>query len=234
MDEGLVSSRERAQELIRENQVWVNGSRVTKNSLAVSREDKVDLRSGESKWVSRGARKLEKALDHWSLRIQDKKCLDVGACTGGFSQVLLERGAKKVYALDGGQGQLATKLKSDDRVINLEKVNARDIPDHFIPEKLDFICLDVSYISLTLVLPEAVKFLAAGGEVVALIKPQFEVGRGKVKKGLVTREEDHLKARKKVKEAGGSIGLEDRGIIESPILGAKGNKEFLIHFQYKL
>lgn len=230
VDEGLVSSRERAQELIREGKVLVNGREVIKNSFPVTPDDKVDLQEGELPWVSRGALKLEKALDYWSIDVSGKKCLDVGACTGGFTQVLLKKGADKVYALDVGRDQLAEELKQDPKVINIEGVNARDIPKGTLPERIDLAVIDVSYISLALVLPKVTKFLQEKGEVAALIKPQFEVGRKNVRKGIVTDDKNHLKAQEKVKEAGEEAGLESRGIISSPITGGKGNKEFLAYF----
>ena len=227
-EQELVSSRERAQELIREGKVEVNGRNISKSSLSVTSEDEIKLQEQESPWVSRGALKLEKALDHWKIEVSNKKCLDVGACTGGVSQVLLSRGARKVYALDVGKEQLAKKLKDDPKIINLEKINARDIPEEAVPEYVDMIVVDVSYISLTLILPEIVKFLAPQGEIIALIKPQFEVGRKKVKKGVVASARDRKQAGEKIKEKGKELGLNTFDIIESPILGEKGNREFLL------
>lgn len=233
VDRGLVSSRRRAQELLRDGKVVVNGERIFKNSFPVKEEDEVKLKEGESEWVSRGALKLKKALEEWDIDVRDKKCLDVGACTGGFSQVFLHQGAAKVYALDVGRGQLAEELRADERVVSVEGINARNIPEEAIPEKPDLAGIDVSYISLTLVLPEVAELLKADGDIIALIKPQFEVGRKNVKKGIVSDPEKHKEAVEKIKENGSEIGLKELGVTESPITGSKGNKEFLIHFKKK-
>lgn len=231
VDKGLTSSRRRAQELIRGGKVTINGEEILKNSFLVKEEDQVKLKEGELEWVSRGALKLKKALEEWNIDIRGKKCLDVGACTGGFSQVFLHKGAARVYALDVGRGQLAGQIRAEERVIPLEGINARNIPEGVIPEEPDLACIDVSYISLTLVLPEVAELLKADGDIVALIKPQFEVGRKNVRKGIVSDPEKHKEAVEKVKKSGSEIGLKEIGVTGSPITGDKGNQEFLIRFK---
>lgn len=228
---GFTSSRERAQELIQKQKVKVNHKVATKGSLSVGPNDRIELEENEFPWVSRGALKLEKALDNWEVKVKGKKCLDVGACSGGFTEVLLNRGAERVYALDVGRGQLSSRLDQNERVINLEGINARSLSPGIIPETPEMASIDVSYISLTLVLPSVINTLKEKGEIIALVKPQFEVGRKNVKKGIVSRQEDRLWAREKVEECGEEYGCKSLGVIESPVWGGKGNKEFLIYFQ---
>ncbi len=224
----LTRSRTKAQELIRDKRVFVNGNPASRISVLVDDSDDIRLEQRGCDWVSRGVLKLEKALHFWQIDVQGKICLDVGACTGGFTQVFLSRDAKRVYALDVGREQLTEELRNDERVINLEGVNARKIPRDIIPELVDIISIDVSYISLELVLPEVSRLLRPGGLVVALIKPQFEVGKENIKRGVIREESKHLEVKEKIKKLSLDLGFEIRGLCESPITGSKGNKEFLI------
>ena len=226
---GLVQSRERAKNLIKEG-VLVNGRKVDKADAKVAPDVEIQIITEDIPWVSRGGLKLEKALELWHSPIQDKTCLDIGAATGGFTDVLLSQGARKVYALDVGHNQLAQKLKEDPRVKNMEGVNIRDVEPEKFAEPIEFICIDVSFISLEHVLSRAAMLLSPGGQIVALIKPEFEMGK-KYKSGIVRDPEKHLEAINKVKQLAQQIGLEEVGITESPILGGKGNKEFLIYLK---
>lgn len=226
----LTSSRQKAKTLILEGKVSVNGEVVTKPSKDVSPEVTVTLSLGEE-WqrVSRGGLKLEKALQVWKIRPDQWTCLDVGASTGGFTEVLLHHGAKKVYAIDVGHGQLAEILREDTRVVNLEGINARRMAPDLIPEEIDFGCIDVSFISLTLVLPEVLKFLKPHSDLVVLIKPQFEVGRDGIgKNGVVKEPKQHELAIQKIQKLAEQLALEVIGVAESPIVGGDGNREFLM------
>jgi 23S rRNA (cytidine1920-2'-O)/16S rRNA (cytidine1409-2'-O)-methyltransferase len=227
----LTSSRHKAKTLILEGKVLVNGEVVTKPSKDVSKEVTVTLSLGEE-WqrVSRGGLKLEKALQVWNIRPAQWICLDVGASTGGFTEVLLHHGANKVYAIDVGHGQLADILRKDSRVVSLEGINARQMTPDLISEEIDFACIDVSFISLTLVLPEVLKFLKPHSDIVVLIKPQFEVGReGIGKKGVVKDPKQHELAIQKIHELAKQLALEVVGVEESPIRGGEGNREFLMY-----
>jgi len=226
--QNLASSRQRAQELITQGQVWVNKQCVTKSSKIFSETSQIEIRGETLKWVSRGGLKLEHAFNTWLLA-RPNTCLDVGASTGGFTDVLLNLGAKKVYAVDVGHEQLVEKLKQDERVINLEGLNVRQLNIDLIPECVDFCCIDVSFISLTLVLPVLTHFLQPQANIIALVKPQFEVGQqGLGKKGIVKDETQHQFALDKVCQSAKSLGFKIKAQIESPVLGAKGNKEFLL------
>jgi len=175
--------------------------------------------------------KLEKALKFWKINPKDWICLDIGASTGGFTDVLIAKKAKMVYAVDVGHDQLDEKLRNNPRVVNLEKVDARKLDNDKIRESVDFISVDVSYISLSLILPEIIKFLKPNGKIVALIKPQFELSPDIVKKGIIRKKEHQELAVKKIRKLVKGLNLAEEGIIESPILGKKGNKEFLIYLQ---
>jgi 23S rRNA (cytidine1920-2'-O)/16S rRNA (cytidine1409-2'-O)-methyltransferase len=229
---GLAPSRERAQALIMAGLVTVDGRPADKPGRAVAADADVAVTGKDHPWVSRGGVKLAAALDAFGVSPERKRCLDVGASTGGFTDVLLQRGAAQVVALDVGRGQLDWRLRRDSRVVVVEGVNAR----HLAPGDLDgtfaVITVDVSFISLALVLPALIPFLAGGGDVVALVKPQFEVGKGKVGKGgvvrdPVVREETIVGAI----AAAASLGLECRGRVTSPIPGPAGNVEELIHLR---
>jgi 23S rRNA (cytidine1920-2'-O)/16S rRNA (cytidine1409-2'-O)-methyltransferase len=181
-------------------------------------------------YVSRGGLKLQKALDEFGIDVNGLTALDVGASTGGFTDCLLQRGAGKVIAVDVGYGQLAWKLRQDERVVNLEKVNIRYLTADELPEVPDIAVIDASFISLAKVLPATVTLLRDGGMIIALIKPQFEVGRGEVGKGGVVRDAGkHQEVSAAIRSEAENLGLEVRGVTESPILGPKGNREFLIH-----
>jgi 23S rRNA (cytidine1920-2'-O)/16S rRNA (cytidine1409-2'-O)-methyltransferase len=228
VDRGLVESRSRAQSLIMARRVLVNEQFVEKPGVSVGQDDVLRVSELEHPWVSRGGIKLAHALQQFGIEIRDKTCVDIGASTGGFTDVLLKSGAKKVYAIDVGYGQLDASLRNDPRVVNREKVNARFLQRSDFGDRVDFVAIDVSFISLKLILPAVAKFLR--GELVALIKPQFEVGRGEVGKGGIVRDETRRDAAvQSVVEFARSIGFDVRGVIESPIKGAEGNIEYLMN-----
>ncbi|MFW5888297.1 MAG: TlyA family RNA methyltransferase [Patescibacteria group bacterium] len=232
VQEGYAISRDRAIDLIKQEGVEVNGKVINKPGMKITFGDEITLTKQDMPWVSRGALKLEEALKTWNIDPHNKTCLDIGASTGGFTEVLLHRGARKVYAVDVGRGQLAEKILQDRRVVNLEKINFKNINKSKIKEKADLICIDVSYISLTLILEKAKTFLKGKGEMVALIKPQFEMEeRSQVGKGVVKEEKKHNYAIDKIKDFAEEIGLKTEGVIDSPILGNKGNKEFLMYMK---
>jgi len=228
-ERGDVSSREKARALIKDGLVYVNGVRETKPGAGVNPLDLVELR-GELPFVGRGGLKLQGAFERFNLDVAGKVCADVGASTGGFTDCLLQRGAARVYCIDAGSGQLDPKLAADSRVVNLENTNIRYIKKEQISEKIDFICVDVSFISLELVLNMVYNLLAAPGEAVCLIKPQFEAGRGKVgKNGVVRDEKIHKSVTEKIASFSRSIGFSVMGLEPSPIKGGGGNAEFLIY-----
>jgi 23S rRNA (cytidine1920-2'-O)/16S rRNA (cytidine1409-2'-O)-methyltransferase len=229
---GMVSSRERAQALIMEGKVLVTGTRVDKAAALVSTECALLLKGRDLPYVSRGGLKLEKALKVFGVDAEGKTCMDVGASTGGFTDCLLKKGAKKVYAVDVGYGQLAWSLKQDPRVVSLERRNIRHLPPQDIGEPVDLAVVDTSFISLTKVLPNVVRLMRVHGEIIALIKPQFEVGKGKVGKGGVVKDgEEHIKVIREVSLFATRLGLKDLGMTESPLLGPKGNREFFIYLK---
>jgi 23S rRNA (cytidine1920-2'-O)/16S rRNA (cytidine1409-2'-O)-methyltransferase len=232
LDRKLASSRQRAQALILAGQVLVNEQKVDKPGTNVSSDAELRLRGVAPRYVSRGGVKLEKALEHWNIAVNGRTCLDVGASTGGFTDCLLQRGAARVIAVDTGYGQLDFRLRQDPRVRLLEKTNARYLDPAEIPETIGLMVMDVSFISATLVLPAAVRagFKEEAGEAVLLVKPQFEVGREQVGKGGIVR--DHALqsgAVERVRDAMLALGFAQVESIESPILGAEGNREFLLH-----
>ncbi|ALC16819.1 TlyA family rRNA methyltransferase/putative hemolysin [Desulfuromonas soudanensis] len=189
-------------------------------------------RGGDIPYVSRGGLKLEKGLESFAIAVSGRVAIDVGASTGGFTDCLLQRGAVQVYAVDVGYGQLAWKLREDPRVVNLERTNIRDLTADTLGATPSLAVIDASFISLDKVLPATLPLLTPGGEVLALIKPQFEVGRGQVGKGGVVRDPDqHAGVVEKVRESAASLGCRVLGVVESPLLGPKGNREFLIHLQ---
>ena len=226
---GLVSSRARGEALIRDGGVDVNGVIVMSKSFLVGTADLVTLLKGDLEWVSRAALKLASALEHWQIDPKGKVALDIGASTGGFTEVLLSRGAQKVYALDVGHGQLATKLLASTKVVNMESVHIKDVSVKDFAEPIDMIVVDVSFISLEKVLPKAKALLHAGGILIALIKPQFEVGKEHVGKGVVTDPKLHASVVDRIKECATALGFAVEGVIASPILGGDGNKEFLLY-----
>ncbi len=230
VDRGLAETREKARALIMAGQVYVNGQRVEKAGTKVREEAKIELKGEGLPFVSRGGLKLAHALKEFGIRVKGLTCADIGASTGGFTDCLLQAGAKKVYAIDVGKGQLHYKLRRDPRVVLMEGVNARYLQAEDLPEPVDLVTIDVSFISLTKILPAALNILKPGGEIVALIKPQFEVGPEKVGKGGVVRDPKlHQEVLAKISHfARDKLGLEVLGVTASPILGPAGNKEFLI------
>jgi 23S rRNA (cytidine1920-2'-O)/16S rRNA (cytidine1409-2'-O)-methyltransferase len=229
VEQGLVDSRARAQALILAGQVLEGTRRVDKPGQLVGGEP-LTLRGQDHPWVSRGGLKLVKGLDQFAIDPAGLVCLDVGASTGGFTDVLLSRGAARVYAVDVGHGQLAWKLRSDPRVVVLERTNARYLNAEQVPEPVDLAVCDASFIGLATVLPAALSLVRPGGRLVALIKPQFEVGKGRVGKGGVVRDPAlHQEVCDTVSAWLASLpGWRVLGLEESPILGPEGNKEFLI------
>jgi 23S rRNA (cytidine1920-2'-O)/16S rRNA (cytidine1409-2'-O)-methyltransferase len=236
VDRGLAASRERAQALILAGKVLVNDQKLDKAGGQVDAEAAIRLLGEDLKYVSRGGLKLERALEHWQIDVEQKVCLDVGASTGGFTDCLLQRGAARVIAIDTGYGQLDFKLRQDPRVRLLEKTNARYMTRDAIGETVDVIVVDVAFISATLVLPPVVNAAfpqprdeRRGAQVIALVKPQFEAGREFVGKGGIVRDEAaQVAAVEKVKATLLSLGCTHSDVIESPILGAEGNREFLL------
>jgi 23S rRNA (cytidine1920-2'-O)/16S rRNA (cytidine1409-2'-O)-methyltransferase len=233
-ERGLASSRERAQAMILAGKVLVNGQKIEKAGAGVEADAEIRLLGEDLKYVSRGGLKLEKALEQWKIDVAGKTCLDIGASTGGFTDCLLQHGAARVIAVDTGHGQIDFRLRQDWRVRLLEKTNARYLTREQLGEGVDFIVMDVSFISATLVLPAviAAAFPAPPSErkIVVLIKPQFEVGRELVGKGGIVRDEAaQLAAVEKVRQALVALGCTRSGVIDSPILGAEGNREFLLY-----
>ena len=228
VERGLVESRTRAQALIMARRVLVNGPYVIKANATVVDGDAVQVEQPEHPWVSRGGIKLAHALERFGISVEGRVCADVGASTGGFTDVLLQNGAAKVYAIDVGYGQLDAKLRNDPRVVLKERINARYLTAEDLGETVQFACIDVSFISLRLVLTAIRTFLR--GECVALIKPQFEVGREGVGKGGIVRDEgERQRAVSSVHEAARELGFEVLDTIESPITGMEGNVEYLMH-----
>lgn len=225
---GMADSREKAQALILAGRVYIGEARVDKASRQVSEEDPLILRGDDQAYASRGGYKLEKAMDAFGVSAQDLVCLDVGAATGGFTDVLLRAGARMVYAVDVGYGQLDWRLRQDKRVCVMERTNARLLtPEHF-PEKPELAVMDVSFISIKLILPAIFAILGERGRVVSLVKPQFEAGRGQVGKHGVVREKDiHARVLEEIRDFCLSQNWAMAGLDFSPITGPKGNIEFL-------
>jgi 23S rRNA (cytidine1920-2'-O)/16S rRNA (cytidine1409-2'-O)-methyltransferase len=240
LERGLVPSRERAQALILAGKVLVGGQKIEKCGAAVDDQAEIRLLGGGLRYVSRGGLKLERALLHWQIEVSGKLCLDVGASTGGFTDCLLEHGARRVIAVDTGQGQIDFRLRQDARVRLLEKTNARFLTSAQLGETVDFVAMDVSFISATLVLPAVIAsgFPASGDErtgrsIVVLVKPQFEAGRAQVGKGGIVRDEAaQMLAVEKVRQALLAEGCAHTDVTESPITGAHGNREFLLYGRF--
>ena len=231
LERGIVQSRERAKGLILSGDVRVYGNPVNKAGTLIDENAEIEI-TKDIPYVSRGGLKLEKAIKEFNINVKDKAAIDVGASTGGFTDCLIQYGAKKVYAVDVGYGQLAWKLRNDPRVVVIERKNIRYIKPSDIGEPVDIATIDVSFISLKLVLPVVKNLLKENGEIIALIKPQFEVGRGEVGKGGIVREkEKHEKVISEIKSFAIDLGFKVLGITESPIAGQKGNVEFLIYLQ---
>ncbi len=237
LDRGLAASRQRAQALILAGKVLVDGQKIEKAGAGVASDADLRLLGEDLKYVSRGGLKLEKALEHWHIDVTGKICLDVGASTGGFTDCLLQHGASRVIAVDTGHGQIDFRLRQDPRVRLLEKTNARYLTREQIGAVVDFIVMDVSFISATLVLPPVIAaalpespIARRGRQIVVLVKPQFEAGREHVGKGGIVRDEAaQLATVEKVTQTLVALGCVHTDVIESPILGAEGNREFLLH-----
>jgi 23S rRNA (cytidine1920-2'-O)/16S rRNA (cytidine1409-2'-O)-methyltransferase len=232
VERGLAESREKAQALIMAGEVLVNGQKAAKPGQALDPSSHIEVRS-RLPYVSRGGLKLAGAIEQFRIHVAGRICLDIGSSTGGFTDVLLQHGASRVHAVDVGTGQLDWRLRTDIRVVVHERINARTLRLEDIGERVDLITCDVSFISVTLILPAAVALLSGpGGEMVILIKPQFEAGKGQVGKGGIVREPElHRAACERVDNAVREFGFKTR-IMESPIAGAEGNKEFLLHARY--
>jgi 23S rRNA (cytidine1920-2'-O)/16S rRNA (cytidine1409-2'-O)-methyltransferase len=234
---GFAPSRERAQALILAGKILVNEQKIAKAGHAVDEEASLRLLGEDLRYVSRGGLKLEKALQHFQIDVRGLICVDVGASTGGFTDCLLQHGAKRVIAIDTGYGQIAHTLRNDPRVALLERTNARHLQPPDLPEPAEFVAMDVSFISATLILPAVVAAAfpgdRSGKKIVVLVKPQFEVGRELVGKGGIVRDEGaQQSAVEKVRQALISLGCSDIRVTDSPILGAEGNREFLLFGEF--
>jgi 23S rRNA (cytidine1920-2'-O)/16S rRNA (cytidine1409-2'-O)-methyltransferase len=229
---GLVPTRERAQALILAGRVLVDEQKMEKPGSAVAEDAVVRLLGGDLRYVSRGGLKLEATLKHWRIDLSGRFCLDVGASTGGFTDCMLQHGASRVLAVDTGYGQIADSLRRDSRVILMERTNARKLAPGELPSGIEFMAMDVSFISATLVLPAVIEAIGAATslEAVILVKPQFEAGRENVGKGGIVRDpEAHELAVERVRSCVAGLGGKNIEVIDSPIHGAEGNREFLLH-----
>lgn len=229
---GLAPSRERAQALVMAGHVLVDGERAAKPGMLVRPDAELRVTGEAIPYVSRGGLKLERALDAFGVDVAGAVCVDIGASTGGFTHCLLEREATRVYAIDVGYGQLDWRLRTDPRVVNLERVNVRYLDPARIPEPADLVVIDVSFISLELVLPVAVRLLAPGGRMITLVKPQFEAGKGEVGKGGIVRSRAKQRgAVEKVVRAAGALGLQLSGLAAAPEVKPRANVEYFALFQ---
>ena len=230
VEKGLAESRQRAVALIIAGKVQVDGCQALKAGQRVAVDAKIELLDQGGTYVSRGGLKLASALDSFSVEVAHLVAMDVGASTGGFTDCLLQRGAQKVYAIDVGYGQLAWQLRQDSRVVVLERCNVRYLTSEHVSELVDLAVIDTSFISLTKVIPKVLQFVKGGGQLLALVKPQFEVGRSQVGKGGVVRDSKlHQQVVTKIERVCQSEGMEVRGVKESSLLGPKGNREFFIY-----
>ena len=231
-DMGLAESRGKAKTLIMMGQVYVDNQKSDKPGTPVPEDAKIEVRGGGLPYVSRGGLKLEKAMLTFDISLKDKICMDIGASTGGFTDCMLQNGAQKVYSIDVGYGQLAWKLRTHPNVVNLERTNVRYITREQVPDDIDFASVDVSFISLTLVLPVAYQFLTEHGEMVCLIKPQFEAGKEKVgKKGVVRDPSVHKEVIEKIRNFVLEQGFSVINLTFSPVKGPEGNIEYLIYIR---
>jgi len=227
---GLCESRQKAQQFIMAGEVFVNGQRVDKPGTPVDIEAEIEIKGEVCPFVSRGGYKLDKAMKVFPITLTDCTCMDVGASTGGFTDCMLQNGAKKVFCIDVGYGQLAWKLRTDERVVNYERTNVRNLTKEQVPDKIDFISIDVSFISLKIVLPTLINFMNENTSIVALIKPQFEAGKGQVgKNGVVREKEIHLSVINGILDFCKEHNLPVSGLDYSPVKGPKGNIEFLLY-----
>jgi len=228
VERGLCDTRSKAQSLIMARRILVNGRHADKAGTGVGDDDELRIEELEHPWVGRGGIKLAHALREFGISVEGKICADIGASTGGFTDVMLKNGAKKVYAIDVGYGQIDASLRNDPRVVNREKVNARYLTADDFDDVIEFVSVDVSFIPLKLILPAVATFLQ--GELVALIKPQFEVGKGEVGKGGIVRDDTKRTAAvDAVLASAREHGFDVKGLIESPIKGAEGNVEYLMY-----
>ncbi|AQS10512.1 16S/23S rRNA (cytidine-2'-O)-methyltransferase TlyA [Clostridium saccharobutylicum] len=231
VEKGIITSRERAKACIMEGKVYVNGQKVDKAGEKVSYDADIEYRGATLKYVSRGGLKLEKAMNSYYISLEGKVCMDIGASTGGFTDCMLQNGASKVFSVDVGYGQFAWKLRTDERVVCMERTNIRYVTPEDIGELLDFASIDVSFISLKKIMPATLNLLKDDGEVVALIKPQFEAGREKVgKKGVVREKETHKEVVHDIVNFLLEQDLNVLGVGYSPIKGPEGNREYLVYF----
>jgi 23S rRNA (cytidine1920-2'-O)/16S rRNA (cytidine1409-2'-O)-methyltransferase len=232
VERGLAASRERARALILAGKVVVDDHRIDKAGQQVDAQADIRLKSGDIPFVSRGGLKLAGALGAFDLQVSGRIALDVGASTGGFTDCLLQHGAAKVYAVDVGYGQLAWQLRDDPRVINLERCNIRNLQPEELADVPELAVIDASFISLAKVLPNTLSLLTPQADIIALIKPQFEVGKGQVGKGGIVRDAElHDQVVERIRALAHDLGCRVCGLIDSPISGSKGNREFLIHLQ---
>lgn len=231
-EKGLVDSREKAKRVIMEGIVFIGSERVDKPGDRIDEKAEINIKVNPIKYVSRGGLKLEKGIKSFNISLVNKVAMDVGASTGGFTDCMIMNGALKVYAVDVGYGQLDWELRNDPRVVVMERTNIRNVQPEDIEDKIDFVSIDVSFISLRLVLPVVKELLGEKGEIVALVKPQFEAGRHKVgKKGIVRDENIHFEVLSTIIEFCHNLGLGSKALTYSPITGAKGNIEFLLYLK---
>lgn len=231
VERGLAPSRERARALIIAGQVTVDDRPHTKAGTSVDSDATLALLAPDHPYAGRGGLKLAHALDTFHVAVEGRECLDIGASTGGFTDVLLRRGAARVVALDVGHGQLDWKLRNDARVVVIERFNARHLTLADLPGPVDVVTIDVSFISLRQILPAVTPVLRAAADIVALVKPQFEAGRTEVRKGIIRDPAVHARVIEEVTAAGAEVGLSRVALTPSPITGQKGNTEFLVHFR---
>lgn len=232
VERGLIESRSKAGALIMAGQVYVNDQKTIKAGTLVQPKDRIEIRGEKMPFVSRGGYKLEKAVKSFGFSLKDCVCMDIGASTGGFTDCMLQNGAKKVFAVDVGYGQLAWKLRTDERVVNMERTNFRYLTSEDVGEELDFASVDVSFISLKIILPVLYTLLKDGGTAVCLIKPQFEAGRDKVgKKGVVREPEVHEEVVKTITDFAFQTGFSVLALDFSPIKGPEGNIEYLMYIK---
>jgi len=229
VEKQLVETRTKGKAMIMAGQVFVDEKQINKSGEMFKEDVRIKVKNLQPKWVSRGAFKILHALNNFDIEINNKTCLDLGASTGGFSQVLLKKGAKKIYSVDVGKNQLHEKLQIENKIINIEKTNARYLTSATIKDKIDIIVCDVSFISMIKVIEPCLKFLTNNGQIIALIKPQFEAKKKEIKKGVVLDKNVHLRICDEYKKwFEENCLMKVIGLVESPIQGPKGNKEFLI------
>jgi 23S rRNA (cytidine1920-2'-O)/16S rRNA (cytidine1409-2'-O)-methyltransferase len=231
VDRGLAASRERARAMILAGEVIVDGREVTKAGTAIDERARIELRAADHPYVGRGGLKLAHALEHFAIPVTGRNALDIGASTGGFTDVLLRRGATRVVALDVGHGQIDWRLRNDPRVLVIERFNARRLTPGDLPGSMDLVTIDVSFISLRQILPAVPALLAPAADVVALVKPQFEAGRTEVRKGIIRDPAIQARVLDEVAAAAAEVGLTRAGSTTSPITGQKGNVEFLLYLR---